>query len=97
MKRFVLWRFGCYKLQRRNLGGLKRPGHRAPHQSGLPKMFMCLAICVTCACHLVIISEENLFVDAITDRADGSISLYLIITRIGSLKLCQFWYLKLVK
>jgi len=31
-----------------------------------PTMFMCLAICATCVCHLVIfISEENLFVDAI--------------------------------
>jgi len=29
-------------------------------------MFMCLAICMVCACHLVIfISEESLFVDAI--------------------------------
>jgi len=30
-------------------------------------MFMCLAVCTTCAWHLVIfISEESLFVDAIT-------------------------------
>jgi len=29
-------------------------------------MFLCLAICTTCACHLVtFISEKNLFVDAI--------------------------------
>jgi len=29
-------------------------------------MFMCLATCTTCACHLIIfISEESLFVDAI--------------------------------
>ena len=28
-------------------------------------MFMCLAICATCACYLVICREESLFVDAI--------------------------------
>ena len=32
----------------------------------VPTMSMCLAWCMTCACHLVIfISEESLFVDAI--------------------------------
>jgi len=30
-----------------------------------PTMFMCLAICATCACHLVIFSEKSLFVNAI--------------------------------
>jgi len=40
------------------LGGPKGPGATT--------MFVCLAICTSCACHLVIfISEESLFVDAI--------------------------------
>ena len=33
---------------------------------GPPTMFMCLVICATCACHLIIFSEETLFVDAIS-------------------------------
>jgi len=42
-----------------DLGGAKEPGPRAPHQTGTPTMFMCLAICTTCACHSIIfISEE---------------------------------------
>ena len=58
-------------------GGPKGPG---PHQRGPPTRFMCLAICVICACHLVIFSEESLFVDTIGWPA-GSISLeyYLIL------------------
>jgi len=31
---------------------------QGPHQKGPPTMFMCLAICATCACHLVIFSEK---------------------------------------
>jgi len=47
---------------------------------GPPTMFMCLAICTTCACHLLVfISEESLFVNAIKRSVvlspDGSISL----------------------
>jgi len=39
---------------------------RAPTKKGPTTMFTCLAICTTCACHLVIFnSEESLFVDAI--------------------------------
>ena len=35
-------------------------------KKGPPTMFTCLAICTTCACHLVSFnSEESLFVDAI--------------------------------
>jgi len=56
---------------------------QAPHQRGAPTMFMCLAICATCACHLVIFREGSLFVDAINyiGRPDCSISLeeYLIL------------------
>jgi len=39
-------------------GAPRRPG------SGSPTMFMCLAICATCVCHLVIFSEKSFFVDA---------------------------------
>ena len=64
-------------------GEPKGPGSRAPHQTGAPTMFMYLAICTTCACHLVIfISEESLYVLLnCIDRPDGSISLayYLIL------------------
>jgi len=46
--------------------GRKEPGPRAPYQKGSPTMLMCLAICTTCACLLVVfISEESLFVNAI--------------------------------
>jgi len=40
-------------------------------------MFMCLAVCVVCACQLVIFSEKNLLVDAINyiRRPNSSISL----------------------
>jgi len=41
-----------------DLGGGKGPGPRAP------TMFMCLAICATCACHLFIFNEKSFFVDA---------------------------------
>jgi len=34
-----------------------------------PTMFMCLVICATCACHLVIFSEECLFTDASNYRS----------------------------
>jgi len=38
----------------------------APHQKVSPITFMCLAICTTCACHLVVfIGEEGLFANAI--------------------------------
>jgi len=40
-----------------------REGTRAP------TMFMCLAICATCACHLVVFTEESLLVDAINYRS----------------------------
>jgi len=37
--------------------------------SQAPNIFMCLAVCATCACHLIIfISEESLFVDTIIGR-----------------------------
>jgi len=39
-------------------------GGQAPHQTGPPAMFVCLAICATRACHLVIFSEKSFFVDA---------------------------------
>jgi len=56
--------------------GIQGAWAQGPHQRGAPTMFMCLAICATCACLLVIfISEESLFVDAIIGRPDGSISL----------------------
>ena len=43
-----------------DLGSAKGPG------KGCPTTFMYLAICTTCACHLVIfISEDSLFADAI--------------------------------
>jgi len=48
-------------------------------------MFMCLAICATCACHLVFFSGKSLFVDAVNiiGRPNSSISLeeYLILWR----------------
>jgi len=48
-------------------------------------MFVCLAICAKCACHLVIFGEKSLFVDAINyiGRPNSSISLeeYLILLR----------------
>jgi len=31
----------------------KGPGTRAPHQKGLPTMFMCLALCTTYPCHFI--------------------------------------------
>jgi len=47
-------------------GGPRGPGPGHPTKQGSPTMFMCLAICATCACHLVIfITEESLFVDTI--------------------------------
>ena len=55
-------------------------GARAPHQGGPPTIFMCLSICVICACHSVIFSKESLFVDAsdYIGRPDSSISLDVI-------------------
>jgi len=41
-------------------------GARGP---GPTTVFMCLAICVTCACHLVIFSKESLCVNAIDCRS----------------------------
>ena len=37
--------------------------YSAPDLEGprTPTMFMCLAICATCACHLVMLSEKSLF------------------------------------
>jgi len=56
-------------------------------------MFMCLVICATCACHLVIFREGSLFVDAIKyiGQSDGSISLeeYLILWRNSY---CTYWF-----
>ena len=49
------------KYQRRIQGAPK--GSRVPHQKGPPTMFMCLAICATWACHLVIFSKESIFVE----------------------------------
>jgi len=50
-----------------------------------PTMFVCLAICATCAsaCHLAIFSEKSLFADAIIGRPNSIISLeeYLILLR----------------
>jgi len=48
-----------------DLGGAQGAGPKAPHQRGPPTMFVCLAICATCGCHLVIFSEKSMFVDAI--------------------------------
>jgi len=56
-------------------------------------MFMFLAICATCACHLVIFSEESLFIDAIIiGRPNSSISLeeYLIVCDETTFKLTGF-------
>ena len=52
-------------------------------------MFICLAICAACACHLdILISEESLFVDAITiGRPEGCEKT--TITLIGFLKAGQ--------
>jgi len=49
-----------------DLGGSKGPG--PPTKVG-PTMFVCLAICATCACHLVIFSEESYLVDTISYRS----------------------------
>jgi len=51
----------------RNSAGFRgRPKGLGPRA---PTMFMCLAICATCACHLVAFSEKSLFVDAINYRS----------------------------
>jgi len=73
----------CLDINQRQIWrGPRGPEPGQPTKQAPPTMFMCLTICTTCACHLVIfISEENLFVDAIIGRPDGSISLayYLIL------------------
>jgi len=40
--------------QRRIYRGAKGPGPRVPHQSRPSTVFMFLAICETCACHVFI-------------------------------------------
>ena len=58
-------------------------GGRVPHQKGAPTMFICLTICATCACQLILFIEESLFVCVINHigQADSSTSLkyYLIL------------------
>jgi len=57
---------------------------------------MCLAICVTCACHLVIFGVESLFVDAVSVSQTAVFHLIIVwycdattITLIGFLKVDQ--------
>jgi len=83
--------------------GAKGPAPTAPIKLP-PTMLMCLAICATCACHLVVFNEESLYVDAIIARPDGSVSLEYIcycdettITLIGFLKVRQDRYLNLMQ
>jgi len=54
-------------LQTVNLSAFSAGFRRGPKEPGPrgPTMVMCLAICATCTCHLVIFSEKILFVDAI--------------------------------
>jgi len=44
-----------YTLNSAGFRGGRELGPRAPYQTGAPTMFMCLTICTTCACHLVIL------------------------------------------
>jgi len=53
-----------------------------PHQRGSLAIFICLATCVTCACHLVIFSEESLFVDAINLLSVGQTAVLYFTWRI---------------
>jgi len=64
---------------------------------GAPTMFRCLAIRVTCACHLVIFRRECLFVDAISSVGQMAVFLLSIVrycdettvTLVGFLKVGQ--------
>jgi len=55
--------------QRRIQGGAQETRAQGPPPKRAPTMFMFLAICATCACHLVVFSEKSLFVDAINYRS----------------------------
>jgi len=49
-------------------------------------MFMCLVIRATCACHLVIFSEESLFIDPINYRSAQQQCLNLVNARPGHIE-----------
>ena len=70
-----------------------RKGPRAPHQRGPPTVFMWLAVCATCACHLVIFISEEICLSA-GQRSSISLEEYwyydeTTITLIGFLKVDQ--------
>ena len=54
----------------------KGPAPRAPHLRGPTTIFIRSGICSTCACHLVIFSEESLFVDAINLLSVGQTAVF---------------------
>jgi len=57
-------------------------GTQGHHQRESLTIFICLAICVTCACHLVIFSEESLFLDAINLLSAGQTAVLYFTWRI---------------
>jgi len=79
------WPRSGYRVVAPDLGGAQ--GVRAqfpgpPTKQGPPTMFMCLAICTTCAWQLVtFISEESLFVDA-----------KISVVQTAVFHLCIIWY-----
>ena len=64
--RYFLQKLHTYVLSAPDLGGSQ--GAQAPHQKGPPTMFICLAICATCARHLILFIEESFFVGVINYR-----------------------------
>ena len=62
----LYWLYVCLGLLYCTLLSAGFRGARVPPPKSAPTMFLCLAMCATSLCHLVIYSEESLFADVIS-------------------------------